>query len=147
MPILPSNADAERSLLGAILLRPSFLAACRSANVKPEGFSVGSHAEIYRTLIRMADEGKPIDTLLLREEIDVKQVGGEAYVSDLTRDVILVESHVLARCRIIKRNAELRRIIKIADEMQTAARKQGAVPQQIIVEAIPKLSDVSQVVG
>lgn len=135
----------ERSLLGAILLRPSLIEACLHAGVREEDFSLTSHSKIFATLVRMHDEGKAIDPLLLREEIDVQQVGGEAYVSDLTSDVILVESHILARCGIIKRNAELRRIIKIADEMQTAARKQGAVPQQIIGEAIPKLSNASRV--
>lgn len=138
----PINADAERDILGAVLLEPSLLATCTDAGLSREHFGLSSHAEIYSVLLRMDAEGKPIDALLLAEEMDVSRIGGMAYLSDMRTGAIAVAAHVRCRCQIVIRNAQLRRILTIADSMDTAARERGASPQDIADRAIQALTDL-----
>lgn len=143
----PANADAERSLLGAVLLRPELLEVCESCGLRADDFSLKANKEIFAALERMKSKGKPIDALLLCEEIDVQGIGGTAYLSDLTSEAIAVESHVRARCAILQRLAELRRILLIAESMESAARQRMASPQDIATRVIGELSRMAATNG
>ena len=142
--MLPANEAAERSIIGAITLAPSLLDACTKFGLRADDFSLSANREIFTTLVRMAEANKPIDSLLLCDELDVKRIGGAAYLADLTTDAIPVESHVVARCRIVRRTARLRRILSIAEQMKEEARKQGADPEQIAAKAIAELKAVAE---
>jgi replicative DNA helicase len=138
----PINADAERSVLGAVLLEPSLLATCTDAGLSREHFGLSSHAEIYSVLLRMDAEGKPIDTLLLREEMDVSRIGGIAYLSYMQSEAIAIACHVRERCKIVVRNFQLRQLLAIADRVDFATRQRGASPQQIAQQAIKEMEAV-----
>ena len=132
---------------GAILFEPSrsadLIEACKSLGLSPEDFSQSANGEIFSTLLRMSDEGKPIDLVLLCDELDVKRIGGVAYLSDLTTGAVPVKSHVVALCRIIKRDARLRRILAVTEQIAEAAHKRGARPEEIITEAVRKLQEIA----
>src|SRR5215469_10435183 len=84
---LPTNAEAERSILGAIILNNSayFEAA---QHLKPDDFSLESHRRIYR---RMADSSRPIDMITLVEELErhreLAAIGDAGYVASLVDGV------------------------------------------------------------
>src|SRR6478609_5615879 len=86
---LPANPDAERAILGAILLDNSiyFQAAER---LQADHFSLDSHRRIYLRMSELSEMGKPIDYVtlpdILRQHKELEAVGGDAYVTDqLTR--------------------------------------------------------------
>ena len=66
---LPANVEAERSILGAILL--DNLAYNEAAeHLKPEDFSLDSHRRIYSRMVDLAESSRPIDMITLVEELD-----------------------------------------------------------------------------
>ena len=83
---LPANVEAERSILGAILL--DNLAYNQAAeHLRPEDFSLDSHRRIYSRMMDLAESSRPIDMITLIEELDCRReleaVGDVGYVSGL----------------------------------------------------------------
>ena len=87
---LPANVEAERSILGAILL--DNLAYNQAAeHLRPEDFSLDSHRRIYSRMMDLAESSRPIDMITLIEELDrrreLEAVGDVGYVSGLVDGV------------------------------------------------------------
>src|SRR5437879_12042816 len=74
---LPQNLEAERSVLGAILLEPSSLASVFPI-LKEEDFFPDTHRRIYRSMSDLAQRSAEIDVLTLREEMGGTGAVGEA---------------------------------------------------------------------
>src|SRR3989338_9333904 len=83
----PSNLDAERALLGAILLTPESIHDV-SANIKPESFYADKHREIFRAIMEVFMKGDPIDTVAITAKLktngQLERVGGVNYIAHLT---------------------------------------------------------------
>src|SRR5690348_15590062 len=84
---LPANLDAERAVLGAILLDNSIFAQA-AESLHADDFSLDSHRRIYLRMSDLADTGRPIDFVTLTEELskhrELQSIGGDVYVSCLT---------------------------------------------------------------
>ena len=66
---LPANIEAERSILGAILL--DNLAYNQAAeHLKPEDFLLDSHRRIYSRMVDLAESSHAIDLITLAEELE-----------------------------------------------------------------------------
>src|SRR6202022_5119719 len=83
---LPANVEAERSILGAIML--DNLAYNEAAeHLKPEDFSLDSHRRIFTRMIDLAESSRPIDMITLVEELDrrkeLEPIGDVGYISGL----------------------------------------------------------------
>src|SRR6202142_4394335 len=83
---LPSNLEAERSILGAVLLdNHAFNDAAE--HLRPEDFSIDSHRRIYSRMMDLAESSRPIDIITLVEELeqkkDLQAVGDVGYISNL----------------------------------------------------------------
>ena len=86
LSMLPANVEAERSILGAILL--DNLAYNQAAeHLRPEDFSLDSNRRIYSRMIDLAESSRPIDIITLVEELsrnkELQAIGDMAYVSSL----------------------------------------------------------------
>jgi len=83
---MPASVEAERSILGAILL--DNLAIHEAAVLSPGDFYLDSHQRIFRRILELDGAGKGIDTVTLCEELSktnsIESVGGVAYLSSLT---------------------------------------------------------------
>src|SRR4030088_3405067 len=68
----PANIDAERSILGGVLLdNHAFNEAAE--HLKPEDFCIDSHRRIYSRMMDLADSSRPIDIITLGEELQQKR--------------------------------------------------------------------------
>lgn len=65
----PHNLEAEESLLGAILLRPSILADLTPI-LDPSDFFASEHQHIYEGILRLWDAGKAIDAVTVVDSLD-----------------------------------------------------------------------------
>ena len=78
----PQNLDAEESVLGAMMLSPSAIAAV-SEVLSPDGreYYRESHAKIYRAALALYAKGEPVDAITLVDELDergeLEDVGGK----------------------------------------------------------------------
>ena len=120
---LPQNTEAERSVLGSILIdNHSFYRVV--STVDPEDFFKDSHRTIFRTMREIAEQNRPIDILTMKEELLrrglLDQAGGSAYVSSLV-DGIPDIGNVERYARIVKEKSTLRRLIVMGNSVMRAA--------------------------
>ncbi len=84
--IPPQSLEAERALLGALLLKPEAIHDI-SDLVKPESFYAEKHRLIFESMRTLVDRGEPIDILSLGERLQanglLERVGGRAYIAEL----------------------------------------------------------------
>src|SRR5690242_5483836 len=114
---LPSSMDAERSILGAILLdNQTFYQA---DNLRSEEFSLDSHRRIFARMIDMMGASRPVDIITLSEELRTQQqleaIGGVAYLASLT-DGVPPRANIQHYIRIVKDKALLRGLINLSNK-------------------------------
>ena len=84
---LPSNADAEKGVISAMLQSPDDIVGEAVQKLVPEAFYVPAHKTLFELLINLADEGKPIDPITLQEALMrenlMDSVGGPSAVLEL----------------------------------------------------------------
>jgi KaiC/GvpD/RAD55 family RecA-like ATPase len=130
---LPSNLDAERCVLGSILVNNAALnTAVRY--VSSGDFLLTSHQKIFRHMLAMVEANQPIDLVTLCEsmfksgEIESCGVGdlqGAAYISSLM-DGMATVSNVEQYARIVREKAALRILAKASERLSNAALEPNA---------------------
>jgi len=116
---LPHNLEAERSVLGAILLdNEAFHPAIEILD--SADFFLDSHRRLFTRMIGLSEENRAIDLITLHEELDrageLEAAGGSAYLSSLVDGVPRV-SNVEHYARIVKQKALLRNLIHASDNI------------------------------
>ena len=110
---LPQNLDAERAVLGAVMLHNSALDAAVE-KVYPVDFYRDAHRRIFATMLQLSERREPIDPLTLREALtasgELENVGGVVYLMGLV-DGLPMGMNVAAYAKIIRDKAILREII------------------------------------
>src|SRR5256885_10231677 len=66
---MPANVEAERSILGAILL-DNHAYNDAAEHLKPEDFSIDAHRRLYSRMMDLAESSRPIDIITLVEELE-----------------------------------------------------------------------------
>ena len=83
---VPQNPEAERSVLGAILLDNHMLDVALD-KLKPEDFFQDNHQRIFARIIELSEEHQAIDLVTLVNRLqrngELEAVGGAAYISQL----------------------------------------------------------------
>jgi replicative DNA helicase len=120
---LPHNLDAERSVLGAVLLdNEAFNTAI--AIITPEAFFRDAHRRIFERMVQLTERRSAIDFVTLREELsksgEIEEVGGAAYLASLV-DGVPRATNVEYYARIVKEKATLRSLIYAANKIVTNA--------------------------
>ena len=114
---LPSNVDAERSVLGAILLDNAAYNQAAS-HLSPDDFFLDSHRRLFTRIMGLADRSRPIDLVTLCEDLmqnsELESVGGATYISSLT-DGLPRFANIEHYAKIVKDKAMLRRLIQISN--------------------------------
>jgi replicative DNA helicase len=120
---LPHNLEAERSVLGAILLHnDAFNLAAEVVDAKD--FYRDAHRRIFDKMVKLVERGGAIDLVTLKEELgrsgDLDEVGGPAYITALV-DGLPRYMNVEHYARIVKEKATLRNLIFSATKILATA--------------------------
>src|SRR5687768_16532010 len=134
---LPHNLEAERSVLGAILVHND--AFNTAAQVIDAGdFYRDAHRRIFDKMIALNERGQAIDFVTLKEELgrggDLDEVGGPAYIASLA-DRVPRATNVEYYSRIVKEKATLRNLIYAANKILTNAYEADEESDLILDEA------------
>ena len=134
---LPQNLDAERSVLGAILLdNDAFHPSIEI--LEPADFSLDSHRRIFTRMITLSESRRPIDMITLSEELErtgeLEAVGGSAYLSALVDGLPRI-SNVEHYARIVKEKALLRNLIHTSDNIINRAMEAEEEADQVLDRA------------
>jgi len=134
---LPHNLEAERSVLGAILVHnDAFNLAVQV--IDAGDFYRDAHRRIFDKMIALNERGQAIDFVTLREELsrsgEIEEVGGPAYVSSLA-DGVPRATNVEYYARIVKEKSTLRNLIYAANKILTNAYEADQEADLILDEA------------
>ncbi|MGE3511338.1 MAG: DnaB-like helicase N-terminal domain-containing protein, partial [Vicinamibacterales bacterium] len=116
---LPHNLEAERSVLGAILLHNDAFNLAAEV-IDAEDFFRDAHRRIFEKMVKLAERGNAIDLVTLKDELqrsgEVEAVGGPAYIAALV-DGVPRSTNIEHYARIIKEKSTLRSLIFSANKI------------------------------
>jgi replicative DNA helicase len=120
---LPHNLEAEKSVLGAILIHnEAFNHAAELIDARD--FFRDAHRRIFDKMVALSERNEPIDFVTLREELgrsgELEEVGGPAYIASLA-DGVPRSANVEHYARIVKEKATLRNLIHSANRILSDA--------------------------
>jgi replicative DNA helicase len=144
--VLPANLDAERYVLGSVLLNDSVYLQV-AGSVEPEDFSVEKHRRIFARMKDLYDRGEKIDRITITNELmkhgQLESVDGMSYLLSLDEglpEIVNLESYI----RIVKDKSTLRRLIFSAQSVIDRCFNAGEEPDEILAsaeETLLKLGD------
>lgn len=122
--VQPHSLEAERSVLGAILMHADEAWTSVAGELVAEDFFRDAHQCIFRTMHRLAAKQSAIDALTVRESLtasnEIERIGGPAFLYGLA-DGIPRSTNVEHYARIVKEKAQLRLLIAVATRLQAEA--------------------------
>src|SRR3989442_10290704 len=143
---LPQSPDAERAVLGSILINNNAFYRVVGL-IDTEDFFKDAHRSIFATMRALAEQSREIDTLTLKDELgkhaQLEQVGGAAYISSLS-DGIPDIANVERYARIVKEKSMLRRLIVMGNSVMRAAFDVPHEPAEVLNIAEQSLYKIAE---
>lgn len=146
---LPHNLDAEKAVLGAVLLKSELYSEV-ALRLRTQDFFRSAHAAIFRAMGLMADRSCAIDTITILDELTrngvLDDVGGPAYVASLT-DGVPRAANIDHYAGIVREKARLRAIAASANQLLAAAYEAEESAARLVERAQAALGRVIDVEG
>lgn len=143
---LPHDLDAERAVLGAILLHGDQLSEA-AEHLTAAHFFRQAHREIYEHLTGLAIHGVEIDYLTLVDALDrsgkLEAIGGRPYLTALV-DGLPARTHIAEYARIVREKADLRAIILAAQHLQALAFEGEDTARAVLDRAEQVLFEIAE---
>ena len=134
---LPHNLEAERSVLGAILVHNDAFNLAAQV-IDSSDFYRDAHRRIFERMVQLNERNQAIDFVTLKEELsragEIDEVGGPAYVAALA-DGVPRATNVEYYARIVKEKSTLRSLIFAANKILTNAYEADQESDLILDEA------------
>lgn len=144
--IPPQNIDAEKSVLGAMMLEKDVLFDVLEI-VKEEDFYSETHREIFAAIWELYRENSAVDLLTVCEKLKKRKaldmVGGRAYVAELTSNVPST-ANATEYAKIVSEKAIVRQMIKTSESITDKAYDAKAEPKEILEFAESGIFKVAQ---
>ncbi len=120
---LPSSAESERVILGAVLLDNQLLTqAIEKLNV--EDFYSPLHRRIFKAMTALFERSERIDPILIGEELkkdgSIESIGGIATITNLTYGLPHF-SDIFDYCKVVKDKSIVRNLIKVCNQITSEA--------------------------
>ena len=143
---LPASVEAERTILGAILLDNAAYSEAAERLIADD-FSLDSHRRIYARMGELIDANRAVDIITLSEELDrqkeLESIGNRAYIFSLTENLprrLSIEDYV----RIVKDKSILRQMMGICSTAQARAADQSEDALEVLNATETALLEVSE---
>ncbi len=134
---LPTNIEAERLVLGSIMLDDSLYVQA-AGTLEPDDFSLDKHRRIFRRMAGLHERGESIDRVTVANELlrfdELEACGGLSYLVSLDDGlphIVNLESYI----RIVKDKSVLRRIIYAAQHLMNRCLVGEEDPAEILAGA------------
>jgi replicative DNA helicase len=143
---MPANVDAEKTILGAILLDNAAHSEA-AEKLEPDDFSLDSHRRIFLRMTELMDLQRAVDIVTLANELsrykEVESIGGVAYLASLTEGLPrrpVIEEYI----RIVKDKSLLRKLMGICSLAIARAADQGESALEVLGAAESQLMEVTE---
>ena len=143
--IPPQNIDAEKSLLGAILIDQEVLIDVVEI-VKATDFYDKKHGKIFAGMIRLYQNHEGVDLITVTDELKknghLDEIGGSTYLAELTNHVPTA-AHASSYAEIVSQAAVRRRLIKASADINSLAFDENLTVPQLLGQSEAELFSVS----
>ena len=143
---LPHNTEAERAVLGAIIINNNVFYRV-IGTIDTESFFKDHHRKIFAAMRTLAEESRPIDLLTLSDQLirtgELKNVGGAAYLSGLV-DVVPDIANVEWYAELVKETSNKRRLILMGNTVMRAAADVTNRSGEVLSLAEKSLYDIAE---
>jgi replicative DNA helicase len=143
---LPHNLDAERSILGSIILENRALNQAQEI-LREDDFYREGHRKIFRVMETLTERAAVIDLVTLKNELqrsgDLDSVGGPAYISSLV-DGVPRSANVEHYARIVKEKSILRGLIDAGNRIITQCYEGEGSAEDLLDEAQKQIFAIAE---
>jgi replicative DNA helicase len=138
---LPANIDAEKSVLGSILLNDESLGTA-SEILKSSDFYTPAHQFIFQAMVDLATNFKRVDLVTLQDELEKREqletIGGVIYLLSLQEEIGAV-GLIAQHANIIKEKSILRELISSAADIISNCYKQDDQEISAVLDEAEKI--------
>ena len=142
---VPASLEAERALLGAILLEPKAFLNIASF-LEGDDFYLKRHEYIWQALNRLQARNDAIDYVTLSRELQdmsiLEEIGGPAYLTSLVNNTPS-SVHAEVYGRLVERASIRRKMLMATDEIRKLALDEELPIDKVISESEQTLFSVS----
>jgi replicative DNA helicase len=143
---LPYSIEAERSVLGAVLLDERIFNQA-AVLLQEDDFFLESHRLIYRRMHQLASDSRAIDFVTLKEELQksgkLEQAGGSAYISSLVDGLPRLEN-IEHYSQIVKEKSALRKLYSLCSKVMNNCLAAEKDPTDILEETEREIFSIAQ---
>ncbi|MBR2836884.1 replicative DNA helicase [Candidatus Saccharibacteria bacterium] len=143
--IPPQDIEAEKSLLGAVMLSETVISEVLTL-IRARDFYDERHQAIFEAMTNLYDQHRPIDLLTVTAELKsmkkLKDIGGASYLTELT-NFVPTASHAMAYAVIIEKASVRRKLIKAGTEIAEKAYEDDSSVIDLVGSAEKELFEVS----
>lgn len=145
----PFSADAEKAVLGAILVAPYHLDEV--ADVAAEEFYLPAHQHIFGAMRTIAARGSVVDPVVLFDELKLRDQhrsldGGATYFDVLVKDTPAI-GNVRYYAKIVRDKAVLRRLIAVVTELSAKAHSEHVNATELLADARVRINGIENADG
>jgi replicative DNA helicase len=142
---VPHNIDAERALLGAIILKPDVMHDV-SVTIFSESFYADKHRTIYEAIYQIFLKGDPIDIVSVTSKLassnSLDRVGGASYITELI-ETVPAAGNAMYYSELVQGKAILRGLIYAADEIAELGYSDPENTDEVMDQAEKKIFQVT----
>jgi replicative DNA helicase len=143
----PHNLEAEKSVLGAVLLDDRHLFGLLvEEHLRPEHFYREQHAHVFEAMIELHNTDRKIDHVtvaeVLREHGRLEGVGGPAAIDELA-GWVPAAGHSREYGRIVRENAQMRALLTASYEIQASVLSREAPARDLVERAERSMLEVA----
>lgn len=141
----PQDVDAERSVLGAMLLDEAAVSEVM-ALIKAADFYRPGHARIFEGMTSLYERSEPIDEITVAAELrargSIEAIGGASYLATLTESVP-TSANAGYYAKIVLNRALTRRLISAASTIAGSGYDRSAEIDVLLDEAQAKIFEIT----
>jgi replicative DNA helicase len=144
--IPPQNLDAERSVLGGVLLDNAALNEILEL-LKPGDFYRDAHRKVFEAMCALSSRSEPIDRVTLKDELTAlgayETVGGEDFI-DLLDKLVPSAANLIYYATIVHEKALARRVIEAAHAIATQGYEQAGEVGEFLDDAERRIFAITE---
>jgi replicative DNA helicase len=145
--IPPHNLDAERAVLGAMLLEGREGLPRVIEILRPSDFYTDAHRAMFDTMLGLFDRSEPVDLITLSEELrrrdQLEFVGGPAALALLVEQASIA-AHLMSYASIVRDMAVLRDLIQTSTQIITQAFDAKEEVQTVVDDAERRIFSLAE---
>ncbi len=143
----PHSVEAEQSVLGGLLLEASALDKITDL-VHPDDFYRQEHRLIYRQIVRLSEQAKPVDVITVAEALEIAgeldKVGGLPYLGGLAQNVPSA-ANIRRYGEIVRERSIMRKLAEVGSDIASSAyNPTGRDAAQLLDEAESKVFEIAE---